>query len=160
MTPATPNTAAPVAAPASGGNLFGAGPVVTSPAPPVAPAVIPVQIFGHCGYLTTLAEAQAVAAQLQGIGGGVLPYNPDTAVDTSVPGTNTDPKRSGIYIAAYPPGPVATPDVNGRLPYCLRFQNGAEGFSAGLIAGEINSFPVRWPLMLSLEVNAEAKSIL
>jgi hypothetical protein len=104
----------------------------------------------------TLAQAQAIAAQLADIGGGVLPYNPATEIELNPPGQDTDPNKSGIYIPAYVCGPYPTPCGPGDAKfYHFRFQNGAEGFNAGLIAGTMAFSPSRWPVMLSLEVNAE-----
>jgi hypothetical protein len=105
----------------------------------------------------TLEQAQAVAAQLTNIGGGVLPYNPNTVMEINPPGQDNDPKRSGIYIPVYLTGPFATPQNGDQKFYFLRFANGAEGFNAGLILGEMTLFPTRWPLMLALEVNAAAQ---
>jgi hypothetical protein len=107
----------------------------------------------------TLDEAKAVAAQLTDIGGGVLPYNPNTEIDMYPPGQNDDPQRSGIYIPAYTTGPFATPQQGDSKFYHFRFENGAEGFNVGLIKATMAFSPTRWPLMLALEVNAEAHSI-
>jgi hypothetical protein len=102
---------------------------------------------------TTLAEAQAIAAQIDpSIGGGVMPYNPNTVMEMNPPGQDTDPKRSGIYIPVYVAGPFATPQADGRSFYHLRFWNGAEGINAGLLKSEMTLFPTRWPLMLALDV--------
>ena len=105
----------------------------------------------------TLDEAKAVVAQLTDIGGGVLPYNPNTVFEANPPYQDNDPKRSGIYIPMYVAGPFATPQNGDQKFYFLRFANGAEGFNAGLIKGEMALFPTRWPLMLALEVNAAAQ---
>lgn len=106
----------------------------------------------------TLDQAKAVAAQLADIGGGVMPYNDKTVVEMNPPGMDNDPNRSGIYIPAYPTGPFPTPQDGDRKFYHLRFENGAEGFNAGLVKATMAQFPTRWPLMLALEVNAAARS--
>jgi hypothetical protein len=106
---------------------------------------------------TTLEQAKALAAQLAEIGGGVLPYNPNTELDSYPPGQNDDPKRSGIYIPVYVTGPFPTPGDGDRKFYHFRFANGAEGFNAGLVAGTMAFSPTRWPVMIAAEVNAEAR---
>ena len=100
----------------------------------------------------TLEDAKAIAAQLGDIGGGVLPYNANTELETAPPFQDDDPTRSGIYIPVY--CQVATPQQGDHKFYHFRFRNGAEGFNAGLIKAEMQIFPTRWPMMVATEVNA------
>jgi len=101
----------------------------------------------------TLEDAKAAAAQLGDIGGGVLPYNPDTELETGWPDpNNVDPNRSGIYIPVYCGTP--TPQQGDRKFYHLRFRNGADGFNAGLVKATMTIFPTRWPVMVGTEVQA------
>lgn len=100
----------------------------------------------------TLEDAKAIAAQLGDMGGGVLPYNADTELETAPPLQNTDPHRSGIYIPQY--AQFATPQQGDQKFYHLRFRNGAEGFNAGLVKATMTIFPTRWPIMIATEVNA------
>lgn len=85
--------------------------------------------------LTTYEEARAIAAQLGGIGGGV----------------------SDTYVPEYT-GPFKAPIDGESEFYHFKFRNGADGFNAGLIQQTIALNPYRWPLMISLEVNAAAKN--
>jgi hypothetical protein len=90
--------------------------------------------------LVTLKEAEEIASQLTGIGGGVLPFN-------------DDPEKSGIYIPPYG-GPYTAPEDGEKKFYHFRFRNGAEGFNAGLVKALQRQFRASWPLMLAGEVNA------
>jgi hypothetical protein len=105
---------------------------------------------------TTLETARAIAAQLGNIGGGVIPYHAENELETAPPLQDTDPHRSGIYIPQY--AMFATPEQADHKFYHFRFQNGAEGFNAGLIQTIMTMFPTRWPLMIGTEVTAAARS--
>lgn len=105
----------------------------------------------------TLDEAKKIAKQIGEIGGGVLPYNPETVDEYAAPLQDDDPNRSGIYIPSYIGGPFATPSNGDAKFFHFRFVNGAEGFNAGLIKATMAYSPTRWPLMLALEVEAAKK---
>lgn len=90
----------------------------------------------------TLSEAKAIAQQLGTVGGGVKPVTDDA---------NT----SGIYIPDYF-GPYNTPSLGDSKFYHFRFQNGAEGFNAGLIRLFMQVFPATWLGMIAAQVNAAA----
>jgi hypothetical protein len=104
----------------------------------------------------TLDDAKAIAKQLGDVGGGVLPYNPNTVEETVEPDRG-DNQASGIYIPTYV-GPFSTPADGAARFYHLRFRNGADGFNAGLIKITMTIFPTRWPLMLASEVNAVVRA--
>jgi hypothetical protein len=100
----------------------------------------------------TLDDAKSIAAQLGDIGGGVMPYNSNTELETAPPLQDEDPNRSGIYIPVY--AQFQTPEQGDHKFYHFRFRNGAEGFNAGLVKTFMQIFPTRWPLMIGTEVNA------
>lgn len=79
--------------------------------------------------LCTEAEAQAIAAKLSAIGGGV----------------------EKIYVPTFSVFPAPT-DGAGAQQFVFRFANGADGFNAGLIRQTMRYFPTRWPVMLATEV--------
>lgn len=108
---------------------------------------------------TSLFEAASLAFQLnsQGIGDGVLPYNPETEHEQVEPDPN-DAHRSGVYIPEYAGGsPVPTPADGQNKFYHFRFRNGAEGINAGLVRDAIAYSPVFWPQMIASSVNAAAR---
>ena len=104
---------------------------------------------------TTLQEAQQIARELGNIGGGVRPYNAETALEQRTPDADDD-QASGIYIPLYA-GPFSTPHDGDAQFFHLRFRNGAEGFNAGLVKRTMEFAPTRWPSMIAAEVNAAAR---
>ena len=87
--------------------------------------------------LATPQEAQEIARQLGTIGGGV--------VDTYVP------EYEGPFV----------PPENGPSKFLhFRFANGAEGFNVGLIRAFMQYSPMRWPMMITTEVEAARKRAL
>lgn len=105
---------------------------------------------------TTIQEAQAIAAEINQhpeIGGGIKPYNPLTALEQPPGPAADDPQASGIYVALYG-GPFPTPQDGEELMYMFRFNNGFQGYIAGLAQQMIANNPTRWPEMMALEVNA------
>ncbi len=94
---------------------------------------------------TTLDEAKSIAKQLGAMGGGVAPFDADSA------------ETSGIYVPEYCGGPFQTPQDGERKFFHIRFRNGADGFNAGLIKSTMAIFPTRWPLMISSEVDAAGR---
>jgi hypothetical protein len=105
----------------------------------------------------TLDAAKKIAEQLGTIGGGVLPYKSDAAIENNPPDREDIDLSSGIYVPAYFAGPFPTPQAGDAKFYHFRFRNGADGFNAGLIAETMRFAPSRWPLMIALEVNAAGK---
>lgn len=84
--------------------------------------------------LATPEEAAEIAKALGGIGGGVT--------DTYVP------EYGGPFV----------PPENGTAKFLhFRFANGAEGFNVGLIRAFMQYSPLRWPVMISTEVEREKK---
>jgi hypothetical protein len=104
----------------------------------------------------TLETAKEIAKKLGDIGGGVLPYKPEFAVEAMPPDPSEINESSGIYIPEYA-GPFATPQDGNSKFYHFRFRNGADGINAGLVLGTMHYAPTRWPIMIAQEVNAAKK---
>ena len=87
--------------------------------------------------LSTLAEAKAIALQLGSAGNGV----------------------KDIYIPEYE-GPWAVPEIGDSKFYHFRFNNGAEGFNAGLIRTLMKQCPTSWLIMVITEIGYQVKAML
>ena len=106
--------------------------------------------------LTTIEEALSIRDQVNQhpeIGGGVKPYNPDTAMEPDTLFNTHYEGESGIYVPQYN-GPFRTPQNGENLFFHFRFNNGFMGYNVGLCQQMIKNYPTSWVTKMATEVNA------